>query len=48
MSRWMARKLDYFCETCNEVRAFVVQDPGSCKCPVCGRVEQTFAPLNST
>lgn len=44
----MGRKLDAWCETCSEVRVFVVQDPGSCKCTVCGHVEQMFAPLNKT
>ena len=41
----MGRKLDSYCDVCNEVRPHEVQDPGSCKCVVCGKVQLTFAPL---
>lgn len=48
MTEGMARKLDAWCETCQEVRVHVVQDPGSCKCSKCGSVQQMFAPLRET
>lgn len=44
----MGRLLDYYCDVCEEVRPHEVQDPGSCKCVKCGKVQLTFAPLNQT
>ena len=44
----MGRLLDYYCDVCEEVRAHEVQDPGSCRCVKCGKVQLTFAPLNRT
>lgn len=43
----MAEKgtLDAWCPDCKEVRKFVLMDPGSCKCTVCGHVEQMQRPL---
>lgn len=37
--------VDAWCVNCGEVRRHDVQDPGSCKCTVCGHVEPMFAPL---
>ncbi|MEK6975789.1 MAG: hypothetical protein AABY18_05555 [Candidatus Thermoplasmatota archaeon] len=41
----MGRKLDSYCDVCNEVRPHEVQDPGSCKCVVCGKVQLIIASL---
>lgn len=37
--------LDAWCPACKEVRTFKLLDPGSCKCTVCGHVEQMQRPL---
>jgi hypothetical protein len=41
------RKLDYFCETCQDVRPHEVDaiDPGSCHCVGCGRTQVLMKPL---
>lgn len=41
----MARVLDAWCEKCSEVRKHDVVDPGSCKCRVCGSVQQMMKPI---
>lgn len=42
------RIVDAFCGVCDEMRPHVVKeaDPGSCKCSVCGTVQQTYEPLS--
>ncbi|MES2155211.1 MAG: hypothetical protein V4510_08765 [bacterium] len=38
--------LDAWCPRCQEVRRHDITGPGSCKCRVCGHVEQLAAPLD--
>lgn len=38
--------LDAWCPICKEVRRHAITGPGSCKCPVCGHIEQLAAPLD--
>ena len=39
------RVLDAWCEKCADVRKHDVLDPGSCKCQVCGSVQQMMTPI---
>ena len=42
----MGRTLDAWCDVCGDVRKCDVQDPGSCKCQVCGTVQVLMVPLD--
>lgn len=42
------RDIEAFCETCGEVTGHLVteDDPGSCACRVCGRVQVLMVPVD--
>ncbi len=42
------RRVDLYCETCQEVARAVVSeaDPGSCECTVCGTVQLLMVPVD--
>ena len=42
-----ARRLDAWCDMCQDVRSCRMQDPGSCACTVCGQVILLMKPLGS-
>ena len=45
-----ARRLDAYCDACQDVRVCEVQasDPGSCRCLTCGHVILLMKPFGST
>ncbi len=41
------RKMDAYCEDCGEPTRHFQVDPGSCRCSVCGRVQQLMVPTEA-
>lgn len=42
------RSLDAYCEGCKEPTKHLQLDPGSCKCTLCGRVQQLMVPTEAS
>ena len=41
------RRMDAYCEDCGEPTKHIQEDPGSCRCSVCGRVQQLMVPTEA-